>query len=165
MSHDAHFTHAHMVRFDWPLPATPDKVWAVLTDFTRLPGWYGNGMLEGKLGGAVRLMGNHIRGTVTQWQPPRKLSYSWNVFGTNDESSPYPESYLTLELSPQDNGTMLTLTHLPVLEQFEKVNAMGWHTYLDMVKAAVSGAPVEAREVYSRRNAERYGVDLNNMPR
>ena len=21
MSHDAHFTHAHMVRFDWPLPA------------------------------------------------------------------------------------------------------------------------------------------------
>jgi hypothetical protein len=46
-----------------------------------------------------------------------------------------------------------------------KVNAMGWHTYLDMVKAAVTGAPVEAREVYSRRNAERYGVDLNNMPR
>ena len=74
MSHDAHFTHAHMVRFDWPLPATPDKVWAVLTDFTRLPGWYGNGMLEGKVGGAVRLMGSHIRGTVTQWQPPRKLS-------------------------------------------------------------------------------------------
>ncbi len=43
MSHDAHFTHAHMVRFDWPLAATPDKVWAVLTDFTRLPGWYGDG--------------------------------------------------------------------------------------------------------------------------
>ena len=60
---------------------------------------------------------------------------------------------------------MLTLTHLPVLEQFVKVNAMGWHTYLDMVKAAVSGAPVEAREVYARRNAERYGVDLNNLPR
>ena len=165
MSHDAHFTHAHMVRFDRALAATPETVWNVLTDFTRLPQWYGNGALEKKVGGAVRLMGNHIRGTVTQWQPPRKLAYSWNVFGSNDEASPYPESYLTLELSPQVSGTMLTLTHLPVLEQFEKVNAMGWHTYLDMVKAAVTGAPLEAREVYARRNAQRYGVDLSNMPR
>jgi hypothetical protein len=33
------------------------------------------------------------------------------------------------------------------------------------VKAAVTGAPLESREIYSRRNAERYGVDLNNMPR
>ena len=87
------------------------------------------------------------------------------IFGTNDEISPYPESYLTLELSPQDNGTMLTLTHLPVLDRFVKANAMGWHTYLDMVKAAVTGAPVEPREVYAKRNAERYGIDLNNMPR
>ena len=37
MSHDAQFTHAHMVRFDRPLPATPDEVWAVLTDVKRLP--------------------------------------------------------------------------------------------------------------------------------
>ena len=110
-------------------------------------------------------MGGHIRGTVTQWQPPRKLAYSWNVFGTGEETSPYPESYLTLELNPQANGTLLTLVHLPVLERFEKVNAMGWHTYLDMVGAAVRGAPVEARETLAKRNADRYGVDLSNMPR
>jgi uncharacterized protein YndB with AHSA1/START domain len=165
MSHDAQFTHAHMVRFDWPLAATPDAVWAVLTDFTRLPAWYGDGMLEGKVGGTVRLMGSHIRGTVTQWQPSRKLAYSWNVFGPREDASPYPESYLTLELSPQDSGTLLTLTHLPVLERFVKANAMGWHTYLDMVDAAVRGVPVEPRDVLAKRNAERYGVDLSNMPR
>ena len=165
MSHDAQFTHAHMVRFDWPLAGTPDTVWAVLTDMKRLPAWYGNGVIEGKVGGTVRLMGGHIRGTVTQWQPPRKLAYSWNVFGTGEETSPYPESYLTLELNPQANGTLLTLVHLPVLERFEKVNAMGWHTYLDMVGAAVRGAPVEARETLAKRNADRYGVDLSNMPR
>jgi uncharacterized protein YndB with AHSA1/START domain len=147
------------------LPAAPDRVWAVLTDFTRLPAWYGDGALAGKVGGAVRLMGNHIRGTVTHWQPPRKLSYSWNVFGSSDDSSPYPESYLTLELGPQGGGTMLTLTHLPVLEQFVKVNALGWHTYLDMVEAAVTGKPIEARGAYMKRHAERYGVDLNNLPR
>ena len=165
MSHDAQFTHAHMVRFDWPLAATPNTVWAVLTDIKRLPAWYGNGVLEGKVGGTVRLMGDHIRGNVTQWLPQRKLAYSWNVFGTGEETSPYPESYLTLELSPQASGTLLTLVHLPVLERFVKVNAMGWHTYLDMVDAAVRGAPVEPREVLAKRNAERYGVDLSNMPR
>jgi hypothetical protein len=42
---------------------------------------------------------------------------------------------------------------------------MGWHTYLDMVDAAVHGVPVEPREVLAERNAERYGVDLSNMPR
>ncbi|WP_422000363.1 SRPBCC domain-containing protein [Reyranella sp.] len=165
MSHDAHFTHAHMVRFDRPLPAVPEAVWAVLTDVARLPGWYGKGSLESRVGGTVRLMGDHIRGTVTQWQPPRRLAYSWNVFGASDEASPYPESYLTLELAPQDRGTLLSLTHLPVLEPFVKVNAMGWHTYLDMVDAAVRGLPVEPREAYMKRNAERYGVDLRNLPR
>ena len=165
MSHDAQFTHAQMVRFDWPLAATPGAVWAVLTDFKRLPAWYGDGFLEGKVGGTVRLMGGHIRGTVTQWQPPRKLAYSWNVFGSREDTSPYPESYLTLELSPQDSGTLLTLVHLPVLDRFVKVNAMGWHIYLDMVDAAVRGAPIEPREVLAKRNAERYGIDLSNLPR
>ncbi|CAN5721886.1 hypothetical protein BH11PSE3_BH11PSE3_38270 [soil metagenome] len=164
MSHNAHFTQAPMVSFERPLAGTPDVVWSLLTDFKRLPGWYGTGALDGRSGGAVRLMGGHIRGTVTQWQPPRKLSYTWNVFGS-DDASPYPESYLTLELAAQGAGTLLTLSHLPVLERFEKVNALGWHTYLDMLDAAVRGAPVEAREVYSKRNAERYGVDLAKMPR
>jgi hypothetical protein len=29
----------------------------------------------------------------------------------------------------------------------------------------VTGGPVEPREVYMKRNARRYGVDLDNMPR
>ena len=165
MSEDAQFTHAHKVRFERLLTGPVENAWRVLTEAALLPGWYGDGVLEGKVGGRVRLMGGHIRGTVTQWQPPRKLAYSWNVFGSDEDVSPYPESYLTLELRAQGNGTLLTLVHLPVLERFVKVNAMGWHTYLDMVDAAIHGGPVEAREVLATRNAERYGVDLSNMPR
>ena len=43
MSQDAQFTHAHMVRFDRVLPGPAEKVWAILTDTKRLPGWYGDG--------------------------------------------------------------------------------------------------------------------------
>ena len=150
-----------MVRFERSIHAASDAIWAVLTDTQRLPGWYGEGRIEGRIGGAVSLMGGHIKGVVTQWQPPRKLAYTWNVFAPGQTESDFPESYLTLEV---DGGT-LTLTHLPVLEAFVKLNAMGWHTFLDMVDAAARGGLVEPREVYMKRNAERYGVDLSKLPK
>ena len=166
MSHDAQFTHAHMVRFERSIEATPDKVWSVLTNVRLLPGWYGEGVIEPRVGGKVELMGGHIRGTVTQRQPSRKLIYTWNVFSPGEQESSFPESYLTLELAPKDGGgTVLTLTHVPVLEQFVKLNAMGWHTFLDMVDAASRNATVEPREAYMKRNAERYGVDLSRLPK
>jgi hypothetical protein len=132
----------------------------VLTDTGRLPGWYGEGRIEHRVGGAVSLMGGHIRGTVTQWLPTKRLAYTWNVFMPGQAVSDFPESHLTLEL----DGSRLTLTHLPVLEAFVKLNAAGWHTFLDMVDAAACGAPVEPRESYMKRNAERYGVELLKRP-
>ena len=71
--------------------------------------------------------------------PQKKLAYTWNVFMPGQIVSNYPESYLTVEL----DDTNLTLTHLPVLEAFVKLNAVGWHTFLDMVDAAAGGGPVE----------------------
>ena len=149
-----------MVRFERTIHASSDAIWSVLTDTGRLPGWYGDGKIEHRVGGAVSLMGGHIRGTVTQWLPARKLAYTWNVFAPGQTVSDFPESYLTLEL----DGSKLTLTHLPVLEAFVKLNAMGWHTFLDMVDAASTGATVEPREACMKRNAERYGVELPKRP-
>ena len=59
----------------------------------------------------------------------------------------------------------LTLLHLPVLERFEAQNKMGWHTFLDILAAALTGQAAEARAIYMARNAERYGVDLANLQR
>jgi uncharacterized protein YndB with AHSA1/START domain len=161
MSQDAQFTHAHMVRFERQLPGPADKVWTVLTDTKWLPGWYGEGGIEPKVGGKVELMAGHIRGVVTQWNPPHRLAYTWNVFNPGDTVSPYPESYLVLTLGASSgNGVSLTLEHLPVLERFVKLNAMGWHTYLDMMTAVLHGEPVGSRDAYMARNAKRYGIDL-----
>lgn len=160
MTADAQFTHAHMVRFERTIDAAPAAIWAVLTDTARLPGWYGNGRIEGRVGGVVSLMDGHIKGVVTQWQPQKKLAYTWNVFMPGQTESDFPESFLTLEI----DGGKLTLTHLPVLEAYVKPNAMGWHTFLDMADAAARGVAVEPREIYMKRNAERYGVDLSKRP-
>jgi uncharacterized protein YndB with AHSA1/START domain len=153
-------------RFERLLPGPVERVWAHLTEGDKLPGWFGDdAVIEPREGGAVRLSGGHIRGVVTQWKPNRRLAYTWNVFGPGEAESAYPESYLTLELTPAGDQARLVLFHLPVLERFEAQNKMGWHTFLDMLAAALSGAPAQPRRAYMEANAARYGVDLNNLVR
>ncbi len=154
------------VRFERTLPGPIERVWAHLSEPGKLAGWFGeDGTIEPREGGVVNLSGGHIRGVVTQWKPPRKLAYTWNVFGPGDAESPYPESYLTLELDAQGGEVSLVLTHLPVLERFEHQNMMGWHTFLDMLSAAVRGEAVRPRGDYMKANAAIYGVDLANLTR
>ncbi len=152
------------IRFERTIPGPSERVWEHLTIPLKLAGWFGeNSTIEPREGGAVCLMGGHIRGVVTQWKPFRRLAYTWNVFSPGEDESQYPESYLTLELSALGPAVSLVLTHLPILERFEKQNAMGWHTFLDIVEAALHGEVNVARATYMKRNAEKYGIDLDNL--
>jgi len=145
------------------MPGPIERIWELLTDTACLPEWFGNGTIEPHVGGQVTLLDGHVRGVVTQWMPPRLLVYTWNVYGPGDQDSPYPESYVRFELENHGDEVMLRLTHLPVLERFEKQNAMGWHTFLNMVSAAARGKTPLPRADYMKQNATRYGVDLANL--
>jgi uncharacterized protein YndB with AHSA1/START domain len=166
---DAAFLKVASVRLERLLPGPIERVWNHLTRPELLPVWFGDkSRIEPRHGGQVWLMDGHIRGVVTQWVPPRRLSYTWNVFAPGDPvdaASAYPESCLSLTLEPQGDSVMLTLVHLPVLDRFEKQNAMGWHTFLDILRDTLANQPVRPRQEYMVRNAARYGVDLNNLSR
>jgi uncharacterized protein YndB with AHSA1/START domain len=165
----AEFLKTPGVRMERLLPGPIERVWEHLTNTKLLNAWFGqNSHIEPRQGGAVRLMDDHIRGTITQWHPPHRLTYTWNVFAPGDPpdaASAYPESYLMLTLEPRGDNVLLVLNHLPVLERFEKQNAMGWHTFLDILTDTLAGRKVRTRQEYSTRNAARYGVDLNNLQR
>ena len=161
----ARFNGPAELRFVRILPGPIERVWDFLADVSRLPAWFGDARFDPRPGGAVTLMGGHIRGLVTACHPPRRLTYTWNVFSPGESESAYPESYVSFELQPHGEEVRLILTHLPVLERFEKQTAMGWHTFLDMFTQAVRGHPVEPRDVSMRRNAALYGVDLSNLAR
>jgi uncharacterized protein YndB with AHSA1/START domain len=153
-------------RFRRALPGPTQRVWAHLTDPDQLSGWYDAGsVIEPREGGAVSLNGGHIRGVVTAWRPHARFAHSWNVFGPGETVSPYPESYLTLELAEAGRGVELTLTHFPVLARFEAQTAMGWATFLDILEDTLTGRPVGPRRVYMERNARLYGVDLEALAR
>jgi uncharacterized protein YndB with AHSA1/START domain len=81
------------VRFVRELEAPAEKIWAFLTESARLPEWYGEGSIEPREGGAVSLMGGHIRGVVTGWRPNQFLGYTWNVFSPGETVSHFPVSY------------------------------------------------------------------------
>jgi uncharacterized protein YndB with AHSA1/START domain len=157
---------APAIRFARRLPGPMERIFAILTEPARLRGWYDSGsVIEGREGGRIELNDGHIRGVVTQWRPPVTFAHTWNVFGPGDTVSPYPESYLTLELSPLGDAVELLLVHLPVLERFETQNAMGWATFLDTLADAAEGRPTRTRRELMQKNAAVYGVDLANLQR
>ena len=66
-------------------------------------------------------------------------------------------------IEPRGDQVLLRLDHMPVLERFEKQNAMGWHTFVDILADALTQQPPRPRRDYMLRNAERYGVDMANL--
>jgi len=152
------------VRFVRGFDAAPEKIWAFLTDGALLPEWYGDGAIEPREGGAVSLMGGHIRGVVTGWRTQKFLAYTWSVFQPGEEVSAWPISYVEFALEKNGSGATLTLTHRPIAEPMQKLTAIGWHTMLDLIAAGLEGQFPPRSEVMPR-NAALYGVDLNALKR
>jgi len=149
-----------MAYFERLLPGPIERVWDFLTSSVHLGKWLLEGTIEPRVGGAVNLGDGHIRGVVTQWQPPRRLTYTWNVFSPGETESAYPESYLTLELEPRGERVLLTLSHRPIrLAEFEGRTMMGWHTFLTRLVALAEGREPEPREVLMDRHRVLYGVE------
>ena len=148
----------HAVRFVRDFDASGEKIWAFLTESSRLPQWYGEGSIEPREGGAVALMGGHIRGVVTGWQLQKFLAYTWNVFSPGDDISRFPISYLEFRLE----DSRLTLIHRPIPQDMQSQTMMGWHTMLDLIEAGLAGDFPKCSDLFPR-NAERYGVDINKL--
>lgn len=152
------------VRFVRHLPGPVEKVWAMLTETSRLPEWYGKGVIEPREGGKVQLMGEHIRGVVTGWRPHILLAYTWNVFDPGETVSRFPISYLEFALASEGKAVKLTLTHRPIPAEFQKQTAMGWHTMLDLVEAGLNGESPKRADLFPI-NAALYGVDISTLQR
>ena len=153
------------VVFERNLLTSPQKLWSFLAEPSRLAGWYGEAAIEPREGGKVILMGGHIRGVVTAWQPERLLAHTWNVFQPGEAVSGYPVTYLEFALAADGGATRLTLTHRPIPGRMQPQTMMGWHTFLDMLETGVLGQEVQGRAHYMQKNATLYGVDLNNLQR
>jgi uncharacterized protein YndB with AHSA1/START domain len=115
-------------------------VWAMLTEPERIVEWLAPGEIELRKGGAAKLnftdSGIVIDSTVSQFEPPSLLEYSWSSPGE-------PTRPVRWETAPVARGTRLTLTlQIPKDEDMAR-SCAGWEAHLMMMLAAIEGVPIK----------------------
>lgn len=146
------------LRFRRRLPGPVERVWAYLTEPDKRRRWLAGGPMDLRPGGAVELRfrnaelardddpapdryreaGNDgtVRGDIVRCEPPRLLAFTWG----SAADAPEPASEVTIELEPDGDDVLLTLTHQRLAEGAQTLAvAGGWHTHLDILGDVLRG--------------------------
>lgn len=126
------------VRFVRTLGATPDEVWAALTEPEQLAAWLAATTVVPGPGGRIDVdFGDTVEGgPITRWEPPRVLAFEWRYPGE-------PDSHVTWTLTPAPDGrgTTLTLEHRRLTPRGAPGYGAGWHEHLGRLEAHLGGIP------------------------
>ncbi len=98
-------------------PYSPAEVWDALTDQSQLDEWLMEGTFEPRLGAEFEFYWVNkankdkglTRGKVLEMIKPKKLSYTWGGWGSDD-------TVVTFFLEPSASGTKLRLEHTGFVE-------------------------------------------------
>ena len=105
--------------------APPEAVWRALTDPAVIEVWGGGpAEIRAEPGAAFTFWGGDIHGTVTAAEPPLRLVQEW--WGDNEWGE---ASVATFELTPEGDGTRLTLAHTNVPDDEAQEFDAGWDDY------------------------------------
>jgi len=134
------------------IAATPERVWQALisSEFTRKYFWQRDIEIEPKLGGAfvLKLLDGkiNVRGKAVAWDPPRKLSVTWQVEWP-DEFRKLPECVVTYEIAQAGEAVRLTMTESHswnVPEAILSGGRSGWPAILSRLKSLLETGKVPA---------------------
>ena len=126
------------VRFERLLRHPVEKVWSALTTPERLADWMGQLDIEPRIGGryvvTFGMGGSRMEGTITEWDPPRRLKLIWREPWFEGDSCT-----LAYDIAPADGGARLTLIHSypPGYDGFEYLP--GWHGFLEALGEVLDG--------------------------
>jgi uncharacterized protein YndB with AHSA1/START domain len=122
--------------------ATPLKVWTILTDNQWIEQWLGVQMItDWQPGSPIAFTFVYKdkevkdKGTLLQFEPEKKLSYTyWSIFSATEDT---PENYseITLTITPNETGIVLQMTHVNFPSQMMVAHAeKNWEETLDTIK-------------------------------
>jgi uncharacterized protein YndB with AHSA1/START domain len=118
-----------ILRFERRLLESIDVVWKAVTDPVEMRSWFPTRieMDEWKVGAAmIHHFDEHdvgpLSGTVLEWDPPHRVSFTWDV------------DTITFELTPEpEGGTLFVLTEQLSAAHAAR-NAAGWESCLDRLQ-------------------------------
>ena len=142
------------VRIERTLPGPIERVWRYLVESELRAQWLAAGEIEPRVGGRVEHVFRNsaltqgddpapgkyahiadearMRGTVTDFDPPRALAYSW---GEDDGAA----SEVRFELAPRGEDVHVVVTHRRIGSRDMLLSvAAGWHTHLDILVARLT---------------------------
>lgn len=126
------------------IATTPKKLWKALTGGSFLPEcWYGaRFQTSWKVGSKMQTITPEGKvdwdGRVLEFDPPRRLSYTFQIVGYQKKSS-----RLVFELAPQGKMVKLTLTHYGIERRCVKGISGGWSAFCSTLKTKLeTGRPL-----------------------
>ncbi|MBV9893549.1 MAG: SRPBCC family protein [Chloroflexi bacterium] len=118
------------LRFSRRLAHPLEKVWRAVVEAEHRDSWFPQ-RIEGewRTGARLKFVSEYgdFDGEVLAYQPPSLVEFVW---GTD---------VIRLELQPDGNGTLLTLTDTFAEHGKAARDAAGWHVCLDALEAALAG--------------------------
>ena len=133
------------VRFERTYPHPVATLWAAITEPDELAHWFPVSVaMEQRVGGKVEFGADRhvagMTGEVLVFEPQHRVAFTWGA----DE--------VHLELTPTDNGCVLTLIDVLEAKDTAARNAAGWHQCLAALTKRLSvvatGEPQSWRALY-----------------
>jgi uncharacterized protein YndB with AHSA1/START domain len=129
-----------VLRFERHLPKPPDKVWRAVTHPVEMRTWFPTRIEieEWKAGASLTHYFDQddiepLSGTVLEWDPPRRVSFTWG------------SDTISFELTPvSDGGTTFVLTE-ELSANHAARNAAGWDSCLDRLQLGVEAESWQPR--------------------
>ena len=129
-----------VLRFERHLSKPVDAVWRAVTDPTEMRSWFPTRIEidEWRAGASlIHYFDGHdiepLPGTVLEWDPPRRVSFTWGTDTIGFELAPAP-----------GGGTIFVLTE-ELSANAAARNAAGWDTCLDRLELGAEQEPWQPR--------------------
>jgi uncharacterized protein YndB with AHSA1/START domain len=125
--------------------APPSLVYSYLTESARWALWQGvSAGIDPRPGGIFAVTmpnGSRARGEFVELIPDQRVVFSWGWI--DHPGVPPGSSTVVIDLIPEDEGTLIRLTHSGLPSEEIELHTAGWNRYLPRLALAAQGGEPE----------------------